>query len=141
MRLFLLILLAFLSNFCFGQVDTVFAKVEIMPAIEDCLTITNSDEKNNCTLKKIFKHLKKVQKYPVEAKRKKIQGIVYVSFIIDKKGQLIDIKVIKGVSESRELDEEAVRMIESLNQLNWIPGYHNGEPVKVLYTIPIQFSL
>lgn len=75
--------------------------------------------------------------YPENAKAKKIEGTVYVSFIVDETGKITDVKVEKGVS--KELDAEAVRVIKKMP--SWKPGAQQGKPVKTRMMLPIKFSL
>lgn len=76
-------------------------------------------------------------KYPVEAQKEKIQGKVYVTFIVNKEGMVQEPKVVRGVHAS--LDEEALRVVSSLPQ--WVPGRQKGQAVSVSYTVPISFVL
>ncbi len=76
-------------------------------------------------------------KYPVSAREQGIAGKVIVQYCIDYKGNVKDIKVIRGVN--KDLDDEAVRVIKSSPQ--WAPGKQGGKPVKQLFTIPVTFSL
>jgi len=82
-------------------------------------------------------YIKTNLKYPEEAKKNKITGRVIMSFVVDKAGSLEDIKVLRGVEKS--LDEEALRILRTSPK--WKPGYQNGRPVKVAYTMPIFFQL
>jgi TonB family protein len=76
-------------------------------------------------------------KYPEDAKKAGIQGKVYVTFVVDKTGKVLDAKIARSASPS--LDKEALRVTESLPA--WKPGKQRGENVAVSYTIPIQFKL
>ena len=76
-------------------------------------------------------------KYPVEAQKKGTQGKVYVNFIVEKDGSVGMAKIARGVSP--ELDAEALRVVKLLN--NWVPGKQKGKPVRVSYTVPINFAL
>ena len=76
-------------------------------------------------------------KYPLTAMSKGIQGKVFVSFVIDEKGKVTDVKVKRSVNP--ELDAEAVRVISAMP--DWKPGKNKGKPVKVTYTMPINFKL
>ncbi len=75
--------------------------------------------------------------YPPEAKAKSIQGRVIVQFIIDKKGKLNNVKVLRGVAQL--LDEEAVRVISK--SPDWTPGEDKGKKVDVVYQFPVIFQL
>jgi len=76
-------------------------------------------------------------KYPVIAQENGIQGKVYVNFVVDKDGSVINAKIARGVDPS--LDKEALRVVNSLPK--WKPGMQRGKPVKVSYTVPISFVL
>jgi TonB family protein len=75
--------------------------------------------------------------YPEEAKQNKIQGKVYVKFVIDTEGAVTNVEVVKGVAPI--LDQEAVRVIKLLPR--WTPAKQRGKPVAVSYLIPINFYL
>ena len=81
----------------------------------------------------ISKHVK----YPVLAMENGIQGKVYVQFVIEKDGSITDVKVVRGVDSS--LDKEAVRVVKSMPK--WKPGKQRGKPVRVSFTLPINFQL
>jgi protein TonB len=76
-------------------------------------------------------------KYPSLARRNGIQGRVIVNFVVEGDGTLSSIKVAKGIGDG--CDEEAVRIIKLLPP--WKPGSQNGKPVRVVYTVPIAFTL
>lgn len=76
-------------------------------------------------------------KYPVEAKANKVQGMVYVKFVVNQDGTICDLKVLRGVSPS--LDQEAIRIINSMP--TWKPGMQRGIAVRVKYVMPILFDL
>ena len=76
-------------------------------------------------------------KYPDIAIKKGITGKVYVQYAINSKGEVVDVKVVRGVDPS--LDKEAVRVISSSPK--WEPAKQRGEKVKQQLTIPIAFVL
>nr|MBQ5604789.1 TonB family protein [Bacteroidales bacterium] len=75
--------------------------------------------------------------YPKTAMDKGEQGRVILSFVIDKRGKVGDVKLIRSVSP--ELDAEAIRVIQAMP--DWIPGKQKGKAVNVRYTIPILYQL
>ena len=83
-----------------------------------------------------LKALSKVLKYPKEAKKLGVQGVVYVQFIVDEKGKVKKPKIIKPLGAG--CDEEAVR---ALGKLEFNPGYVQGKTVKARFTLPIKFIL
>jgi protein TonB len=76
-------------------------------------------------------------KYPVIAQENGIQGRVYVQFVVGTDGTVGQVKVARGVDPN--LDKEAIRVVESMPK--WKPGKQRGKPVKVSYTVPINFVL
>lgn len=73
--------------------------------------------------------------YPEKAKREHIEGIVYVGFMVDRKGKIVNPKILSTVSE--ELDAEALRVVKMMP--DWIPGSAGGSPVDVQYVLPLDF--
>lgn len=88
-------------------------------------------------LKKLFKYLTDNIKYPDDARRAGIEGKVHVQFVVNKKGEIKDVKILRGVN--KWLDEEAIRVVKGMP--NWTPGKQHGKPVSVYYTLPINFKL
>jgi len=76
-------------------------------------------------------------KYPVIAQENGIQGKVFVNFVVNKDGSVTAAKIARGVDPS--LDKEALRVVNSLPK--WKPGKQGGKPVRVSYTVPINFVL
>jgi protein TonB len=74
--------------------------------------------------------------YPASAKEAGVEGRVFVQFIVDERGNVIDEKIVRGISP--ELDAEALRVVR---QAQFEPGTHGDEPVKVRFALPISFKL
>lgn len=88
-------------------------------------------------MERFYKYLARAVNYPVEAQEKNVQGKVFLSFIVEKNGDLGDIKVERKLGAGT--DEEAVRLLKASPR--WIPGIYQGKTVRVKYNIPINFSL
>ena len=86
---------------------------------------------------KFFKFLQQNIKYPAEAKNKKIEGKVFVSFIVEKDGSLSNLKILRDPGAG--CGAEAVRVMKLSPK--WNPGIQNGHKVRVQYTMPISFTL
>ena len=85
----------------------------------------------------LMKYIQKNVKYPAIAKEYNITGKVYVSFIVDKSGSVTNVKIVRGVDKN--LDAEAMRVVKSLPKYK--PGKQRGKSVRVMFTIPINFTL
>jgi len=85
----------------------------------------------------LMKFIQKTVKYPPIAKENDITGKVYVSYVVNKKGKVTNVKVVRGVD--KYLDSEAIRVVKLLPYAS--AGKQRGKPVNVQYTIPINFTL
>ncbi|RYU78866.1 energy transducer TonB [Hymenobacter persicinus] len=85
----------------------------------------------------LYQTLGQTISYPTEALQKRLEGRVFVSFVVSPAGIVEDIKVSKGLHPL--LDAEAVRAVSKLPA--WQPGRQNGRFVPVAYTLPIGFRL
>ena len=83
------------------------------------------------------KYLGSRLRYPAGARQNKIQGKVYIGFIVEKNGSLVDFRVVKGIGGG--CDEEAIRVLRS--SPSWRPGMASGKPVRTSYVLPITFQL
>ena len=85
----------------------------------------------------LFEFISKNVKYPEDAVKKKVEGKVFVTFVVDTDGKITDVSLLRKVFPS--LDAEAIRVISGMP--NWIPGKQKGQVVRVKYTVPIMFRL
>ena len=85
----------------------------------------------------LMEYLKKNIKYPQICRENNIQGRVIVTFIVNKDGSIVEPEIASSVNPS--LDKEALRVIS--NMPNWKPGYQRGKPVRVKYSVPVNFKL
>ncbi|MBP6872014.1 MAG: M56 family metallopeptidase [Bacteroidales bacterium] len=84
------------------------------------------------------KYLVENIKYPPEAKTKGTAGTVFVTYVIEKDGSVTNVKILQGIGDG--CDEEAARVVKGMPK--WNPGTNdNNEPVRVIFNLPIKFSL
>jgi protein TonB len=83
------------------------------------------------------KYLGKNIRYPAIARENNVQGRVVLTFVVERDGSLTDIKVLRSLGSGT--DEEAVRVLKASPK--WKPGIQNGRPVRVQYSIPVNFTL
>lgn len=86
----------------------------------------------------LFKYLSENVKYPVIAQENGIQGRVTCQFTVNKDGSIVDVVVVRSGGDP-SLDKEAVRVIKSMPK--WNPGQQRNKPVRVKYTVPVNFKL
>ncbi len=115
-----------------------FATVDEVPAFEKCVN-TKGDERMDCFNREMIAHIQEYFDYPEEAIVKKMSGEVWVRFIIDKNGNVTNIKTHTKELGKELLKEEATRVVSHLK--NFKPAIKGGSPVPVKYGFPIKFSL
>lgn len=76
-------------------------------------------------------------KYPETARKNKITGKAYITFIIEKDGEVTNVQLLRGFND--ECDKEALRVVREMP--NWKPGKQRGKAVRVQYNVPIKFTL
>ncbi|MFW0718140.1 TonB family protein [Pedobacter sp. N23S346] len=86
---------------------------------------------------KFYEYLGKNIKYPKMAVDNNVSGKVFLSFIVEKNGQLSDIQVTRGLGSGT--DEEAIRVIK--DSPKWNPGIAEDKPVRVKYNLNVNFTL
>ncbi len=85
----------------------------------------------------LMKFLSDNVRYPQSVVDTNIQGKVVVQFVVEKDGKVGEVKVVRSVHP--DLDKEAIRVCKTLPKFN--PGKDdNGEPVRVVYTLPVTFK-
>ena len=104
--------------------ETVFNVVEVDPEFPG-------------GMEALYKYLSENIRYPEQAKNEKIQGRVFISFVVEKDGSITDAKVIRGIGGG--CDEEGLRVVNAMPK--WTPGKQLGKAVRVQFNLPINFKL
>lgn len=118
------------NNEAVSEIKSVSDSSLIFTIVEDMPLFPGGDEARN-------RFLADSINYPEKAIQKRIQGTVYVSFIIDGEGSVTDVKILRGIGGG--CDEEALRVVRMMPK--WIPGKQDGKVVRVLFNMPIYFKL
>lgn len=85
----------------------------------------------------MFAFLYRIIKYPKKAIRKNITGVVYVTFIVEKDGQISNAKILRDIGGG--CGKEVLRVINAMPK--WKPGILDGEPIRTELLLPITFNL
>lgn len=112
-------------------------KSPVEEAKEETLTVVDVMPQYPGGDRELLKFIAQSIKYPTDAQEAGVQGRVICSFVVDKKGNIVEPKIIRGIDPS--LDAEALRVIGMMPR--WTPGRQDGKAVCVLYTVPITFRL
>lgn len=119
--------------------EKIFRSVQKMPSFPGCETESTEDERQKCTSLKMMQFLRDNIKYPPISKDAGVDGKVYLTFVVDSKGEIRNVEILHGVQNGAPLDKEAVRVVNNLPNFN--PGKQRGKAVSVIYTLPVNFSL
>lgn len=142
--------------------NTVYDTSEVLPEFTD----SESGEKG---VEALMKYLSLNVKYPLIAMKAGVESKVVVKFVVNTDGTVSDATIIKSASGNRPqeeldrvvaykhngneatdepgvrtgdacnaLDAEAVRIV---NATKWTPGKNKDKPVRVNFTLPINFRL
>lgn len=117
----------------------IFTIVEDMPIFPGCENKGSKEEIKQCTDNEIYRFIAENTKYPAMARDAGISGTVYMRYLIDEKGEVKNVEVLRGVSGGKSLDNEAQRVIKMIPRMK--PGKQRGKPVRVQYTVPVKFNL
>ena len=112
-------------------------KSPVEEAKEETLTVVDVMPQYPGGDRELLKFIAQSIKYPTDAQEAGVQGRVICSFVVDKKGNIVEPKIIRGIDPS--LDAEALRVIGMMPR--WTPGRQDGKAVRVLYTVPITIRL
>ena len=114
-----------------------FISVEKYPMFADCGDLTTKDEQRLCFQKGLLSHISDNFRYPELELQMGLEEKVYVEFVITKKGEVDQVKIVRGNMDG--FIKESKRLIKSLPKIK--PAEQRGKPVNMKYTIPIKFQL
>ena len=114
---------------------------DVMPLFVDCAEEVGKAG-TVCTEKAIQAHIGASVVYPDVAKDAGIQGTVYIKFVIEIDGSIGSIQVMRGVGDSDSALAMSSAAIDAVMSLpDFLPGSHEGEPVRVELVQPVRFVL
>jgi len=112
-----------------GPVET---KEEVFVTVEEMPTFPGGEAK-------MMEYLQKNIKYPEMEREQGLSGRVFISFVVDKDGNITRIEEKRGIPGAPGLTKEAIRVIKSMP--SWKAGKQNGRSVSVSIVLPVKFTL
>lgn len=106
-------------------------EAEVFFIVEDMPTFQGG------SLENFRNYIQETIDYPAIAMENSISGTVYVNFVVNTKGEITSINIVRGVDPS--LDNEVIRALKAAPK--WEPGMQRGKPVSVSMAIPVKFIL
>jgi protein TonB len=110
--------------------EEVASEPEIFTVVEEMPSFPGGDQE-------LLKFMAENTKYPPLARENGLQGIVVVTFVVDERGKIDKVQVLRGIGGG--CDEEAIRVVKAMPQ--WKSGKQRGMPVRVQYNLPFRFTL
>ena len=114
----------------------VFKVVDQMPYFSGCEDVRKRKRKA-CADRKMLKYIYKNIRYPAYARKKGVEGMVVIQFIVEKDGSITNPKIQRDIGGG--CGEEALRIIKLMPK--WNPGLQDGKPVAVQFNLPVRFKL
>jgi periplasmic protein TonB len=112
--------------------DVVQAPVEaeIFTVVEEAPSFPGGDEK-------LYDFLRENMVYPQMARESGIQGIVYVTFVVEPNGTITNVRVLRDIGGG--CGDESIRVVKAMP--SWTPGKQRGKAVRVQFNLPVKFTL
>jgi periplasmic protein TonB len=115
----------------------VVAPVEEKEDVDQIFSVVEEGAEPKGGMPAFYKYVGEKIKYPAQARRMGVEGRVFVEFVVNRDGSIVDVRSIKGIGAG--CDEEAVRIVQSAPA--WKPGKQRGKAVRQKMVIPIIFKL
>ncbi|MCR9288325.1 energy transducer TonB [Saprospiraceae bacterium] len=116
----------------------VLTHADQMPYFPGCEIYENgSDDKRQCSNQHLIGYISTHLAYPKEAQDQAIEGVVYVSFIINEDGKATQPSILKDIGGG--CGEAALTVIRQMPM--WESGIHEGKKVAIKLNLPVQFYL
>ena len=127
-----LILLVALAVLC-----STSAMAQIVVVDEEIFLVVENEPEFPGGEDSLYAYIARNIKYPEAAKKEKIEGRVFVTFVIEKDGQVSSAKILRDIGGG--YGEEAIRVVK--NMPKWKPGTQRGNPVRFQFNLPVSFML
>lgn len=114
-----------------------FAVVENKPVFPGCENEPTEEAKFQCFQKSLMLFIRDNVEYPEMSRQMGVQGRVFVSFVVEKDGSVSNVSVARGVDKM--LDKSATDVVGKFPKMK--PAKQSGRPVRMSYTVPINFRL
>ena len=121
---------------------TIYTALEKGPRFPACEGLdTTLAFKKACAQRELLKFMYGNIRYPLEARQQNLEGQVVVSFVVEKDGSLSNAEVLKDIGGGAGV--EVLRVVQGMNdnEISWVPGERDGQPVRSKFTLPIRFKL
>lgn len=139
-RLLFTVLMCGAALWSVAQADNVLPREDQKPVASvdnEIYSVVSQDPQYPGGQEAMAKFLSDNLVYPAEARDKGITGRVVVTFVVEKDGNVSNVKVLRDIGGG--CGAEAVRVVKKMPR--WKPGKANGKAVRTQFTLPLNFSL
>jgi len=120
--------------------DTVVDERMPLFYAEHCQLLDTYEQIKPCADRAMLEFIYGNLKYPPKARRREVEGIVVVSFIVERDGSISSEEIVRNLGVGT--GDEVLRVVQKMKQLHpWTPGMQDGEYVRVQFNLPVQFAL
>ena len=120
----------------FTETETIVVEEEVVE--EQVFQVVEEQPEFVGGMEKLMEYLQDNINYPRISQENGSQGRSFIRFVVNSDGSIQDVEVVKS-SGDIYLDKEAVRVVEAMPK--WKPGRQSGKPVRVYFTLPVNFRL
>ncbi len=136
-KLSILFCFLFLMPGLYAQEDAPLVHADQMPYFPGCDDFKiGSDEKRQCSNEHLVGFISNNIIYPDNAKNENLEGTVYISFVIDKAGNVTQPSIIRDIGGG--CGQAALDVLHKMP--TWLPGKHEDEFVNVKLNLPVNFT-
>ena len=104
---------------------------------EEIFMVVEEDPQFPGGIDSLYAFIQRNLRYPEKAFNDKIEGTVYVSFYVEKDGDISGITLLRDIGGG--CGDEVVRVVKMMPK--WIPGKQRGIPVRTQFNLPVKFKL
>ena len=105
--------------------------------IDPIFTIAERQPRFPGGIKALLRFFAQNIRYPQAAQNNRVEGNVFLTFIIEKNGAISNVQVLKGIGHG--CDEEAIRVLHLMPP--WKPARQDGNIVRSRFNLPVSFRL
>lgn len=117
--------------------EAIFRVPHEMPKFPGCKNKGDEKEWKSCADRKLLQFIYSKIRYPKEARKTGIEGTVVISFVVDKKGKIQNIELVREIGGG--CGAECLRVLDKMP--TWIAGRHEGNAVSTKFNLPVKFRL
>lgn len=117
--------------------EEIYKVVEVQPSFPGCENETDPKTKKICAETNMLQFIYSNVKYPDEARAAKIEGTVYIKFVVEKDGTVTHAELVRDIGGG--CGEEALRVVNLMPK--WNPAMQRGKLVRVQFNLPVKFKL